>query len=143
MEEIGIVKKTEGENATVILSRKSSCCEHCMEESCEIPENGIETVALNAAGAKTGQKVKVVMRTYTYYKGALLIYVLPVVALMAGAVLGKVYLPSYFAGTDSDLLAVCGGFLAFLASLGVVKLILNRSDKKTESRSVIESIVEV
>ena len=143
MDEFGIVKNTEGVNATVILSRQSSCCENCMKDSCDIPANGIETVALNAAGANTGQKVKVVMKSYTYYKGALLIYVLPVVALVAGAVLGKVYLHSYFGGIDSDLLAACSGFLLFLGSLAVTKLILNRSEKRTESRSVIESIVEV
>ena len=60
MEETGIVKSIDGVIAKVLVSRKSSCCESCEKDSCDIPENGIETEAINTAGAKVGQKVKIV-----------------------------------------------------------------------------------
>jgi sigma-E factor negative regulatory protein RseC len=142
MQEIGTVKSLDGINATVMISRKGGPCDHCTQETCTVPEEGIETVAVNSAGAKVGQKVKIVMKTYTYVKGAILIFILPVFALITGAILGKIYLPSFFTGTDSDLLAAAGGFLFFFASLIIVKLITSRMEKKTETKSVIESIMK-
>jgi sigma-E factor negative regulatory protein RseC len=142
MDEIGIVKSIDGVIAKVVVARKSSCCESCEKETCDIPENGVETEAINAAGAKVGQKVKVVMKSYTYVKGAMIIYVFPVVALIAGAILGKMYLPSFWRGVDSDLLAALAGFLMLFTSLILVKIISSRMEKNTENKSVIESVVE-
>jgi sigma-E factor negative regulatory protein RseC len=142
MDEIGIVKSIDGVIAKVVVARKSSCCESCEKETCDIPENGVETEAINAAGAKVGQKVKVVMKSYTYVKGAMIIYVFPVVALISGAILGKMYLPSFWGGVDSDLLAALAGFLMLFTSLILVKIISSRMEKNTENKSVIESVLE-
>ncbi len=142
MEEIGVVKSIDGITAKVVVSRKGSCCENCGKDVCDIPESGVETEAINAAGASVGQKVRIVMKSYTYFKGAMLIYVLPVFALILGAVLGKIYLPGYFHKTDSDLLAALGGFLMFFASLVLVKILSSGMNRKTEYKPVIESIVE-
>jgi sigma-E factor negative regulatory protein RseC len=82
------------------------------------------------------------MKSYTYLKGALIIYVLPIFALILGAVLGKVYLPAFINRIDSELLSALGGFFALLASLILVKILSSRLDKTTENKSVIVSIVE-
>lgn len=142
MEEIGVVKSIDGMTARVIVQRKNSCCESCEKPACDIPDTGIETEAINAAGAKVGQKVKIVMSAYSYLKGAMAIYVLPVFALIAGAIAGKVYLTPYFRTVDSDLVAAIGGFAALFASLIVIKIITARMSRKTEYKSVIKSIVE-
>ena len=142
MHEMGIVKSIDGATAIVKVSKRTSCCESCEKDICDISEDGNETEAINEAGAKAGQKVKLVMKPYTFVKGAIVIYILPISALIAGAILGKMYLPGYFSGTDPDLLAVFGGFLLFLVSLLLVKLIVSRMEKKTEYKSVIESIME-
>jgi sigma-E factor negative regulatory protein RseC len=142
MEEIGIVKSVDGAMAKVVLARRSSCCESCEKDVCDIPEEGVETEAINQAGAKVGQRVKVVMKPYTFIKGALVLYLFPVVALFLGAFAGKVYLSRLFEGTDSELLAAAGSLIAFSVSLFFVKIISGRMSKKTEYKSVIESIVE-
>lgn len=142
MEEIGVVKSIDGITAKVLVARKNSCCESCEQPSCDIPDAGIETEAINAAGAKVGQKVKVVMSAYSYMKGALAFYVLPVFALIAGAIAGKVYLAPYFRSVDSDLLASISGFAALLLSLIVIKIIAAGMSRKSEYKSVIKSIVE-
>ncbi|NOZ68358.1 MAG: SoxR reducing system RseC family protein [Deferribacteres bacterium] len=140
-EEIGVVKSIDGMTARVLVSRKASCCESCEKDVCDVPEEGVETEAINAVGASVGQKVKIVMKSYSYFKGAMLIYVLPVFALIIGAVLGKVYLPAYFPKTDSDLLAAAGGFLLFFISLLPLKILSSGMNKKTEYKPVIESII--
>jgi positive regulator of sigma E activity len=142
IEEIGFVKSLDGINARVVVARKSSCCESCEKDVCEIPEDGIETEAINAAGAEVGQKVKLVMKSYTYYKGALLFYIIPLLSLFGGAILGKLYLPDFFSVKDTDLLAAAGGFLAFVLSFIPIKLMTNKLSKKTDYKSVIRSVVE-
>jgi sigma-E factor negative regulatory protein RseC len=142
MHELGKVKSIDGVIARVVVARKSSCCESCEKDVCDIPDDGIETEAINEAGAKTGQKVKIVMKSYTFIKGAILLYVLPVFSLISGAILGKMYLPAYFVETDSDLLAALAGFVFFIISLLIIIFLADRMNKKTEYRSVIESIVE-
>ncbi len=141
MEEIGIVKSIDGVIAKVVVQKKSAC-DHCEQNTCEVTDGGVETEAINAARATVGQKVKVVMRPQTYLKGALLFYALPVFALIFGALSGKVYLPAYFPGTDPDLLSALGGLLAFLLSLGLVRLLLGRMNRRTEYKSVIEEIIQ-
>lgn len=143
MQEVGIVISIDGSTARVMISREGSPCENCTQDACTIPEQGIETEAINIAGAKVGQKVKVAMTSYTFYKGAFLIYVLPVVALIGGAILGNMYLPAYIHVNDPEVLAVIGGFSAFIVSLLAVKIIISNLNKKTAYQSVIESIMEV
>lgn len=142
MQEIGIVKSIDGSTARVVISRGESPCENCTQDACTIPEKGIETEAINIAGAKVGQKVKVLMTSGSYYKGVLLIYVLPVVALIGGAILGKIYFPAYINVNDTDFLAALGGFFAFIVSLLTVKVLMNKINEKQEYQSVIESIME-
>ena len=82
------------------------------------------------------------MKTVTYLKGALIVYVLPVIALFAGAILGWDYLPSYFRTVDPNILCAGGSFFFFFLSLIFVKILAGRMEKKVEHKSVIASIIE-
>ncbi len=140
MEEIGIVKKVEGVTARVVI-KKSSACDHCVKDECDMESVDFEVEAINAANAQVGQTVKVVMRTQTYIKGALLLYILPILALFVGAIFGKIYLPDAFKGIGSETAAVIGGFLMMIISFLVIKVVSSKMEKKTEYRSVIEEII--
>jgi len=142
IEETGTVTSVDGITAKVIISRERSCCEKCEKDHCDVPAEGIEMEVINEAGAAVGQKVKVVMKSYTYIKGAFLIYILPVIALFAGAVAGKLYLPAYISVEDTDTLAALGGFIAFIIVIVFIKMIFSKINKQTEYKSVIESIME-
>jgi sigma-E factor negative regulatory protein RseC len=143
MESVGIIKSKKGIMARVIVEMSGGCCDHCEKETCDITETGIETEAINEARAVVGQKVKVVMKSYTYIKGAIVLYILPIFALISGAILGKIYLPAYIKGIDNELHAVIGGFFSFFISLIFVKILSGIMEKKTEYKSVIKSIIEV
>jgi positive regulator of sigma E activity len=142
MHEVGIVKSIDGVFARVMIGRKSSCCESCEKDTCDIPENGIETEAINTARAAVGQKVKLVMKSHTYVKGIMIIYALPIISLFAGAVLGQMYLPVFIKGIDAELLAALGGFIAFFISLIPIKFLSSKMERKTENRSIIEKVLE-
>jgi sigma-E factor negative regulatory protein RseC len=142
METVGVVKSVHGTMARVLMETGPSCCAHCEKGSCDIEINGVETEAVNLVQAKVGQKVKVDMKTGTYLKGALLLYVLPVAALFIGALLGAAWLPAYFHGANDNLLSAAGAVFLFLVSLVIVKLLSGRMEKKTENKSVIEAVIE-
>ncbi len=140
MEEIGIVTSINGVTAKVLI-KKSTACDHCVKDECDMEGRDFEIEAINAAHAEVGQTVKVVMKAQTYIKGAMLLYVLPVFALFVGAILGKVYLSNLFGGIASETAAVIGGFLLMILSFIVIRLASSAMEKKTEYSSVIEEII--
>jgi len=139
---VGIVKSVEGPTARVLVESGASCCDQCQKKSCDINRRGVETEAINLAHARVGQKVNVDMKTFTYLKGAVIVYVLPVLALFTGAIMGWEYLPLYFAHTDPNILCAEGGFSLLLLSLFFVKMLAGRMEKKTEHKPIVASIIK-
>lgn len=141
MEEIGTVKSTQGMFAKVSVPRKS-VCEGCTAGTCTPDEQAMEIEAINKARARAGQRVRVVVKTYTYLKGSILVYGIPALALIAGAILGKEVFSSYFKDTDPDIISAIFGFGAFVLAFLGIKIWSIFAEKKTESKPVIEEILE-
>lgn len=139
MEEIGIVKVTDGVFATVSVEKKSAC-EQC-KAGCNVTDSGAEIEAVNRANARVGQRVRVEFRSYSYLKGSILAYGLPALALIAGAVAGKEFFSSFFQ-MDPDIVSAISGFGAFILTFVIVKLWSMRIEKKIEYKPVIEEILE-
>jgi sigma-E factor negative regulatory protein RseC len=140
MEEQGVVKSIEGVYATVLVARKSAC-DQCKAGTCHVSGEGAEIEALNKAQAQVGQTVRVVMQPYTYLKGSLMVYGMPALGLILGAVLGKEYLSPYFPGRDPDGVSAVAAFAAFALCLLLVKIWSARAEKKVELKPVIEEVV--
>lgn len=141
IEETGTVKSIDGKIATVNVPKKSAC-EGCTAGTCKIEEQSIEIEALNQAGAKVGQKVRVGIKSYAYMKGSMVVYGLPALSLVIGAVFGKELMSRVFTNTDSDILSAIFGFAFFVISFVIVKVWINAASKETESKAVIEEIIE-
>lgn len=139
MEEIGVVKSLQDQFAIVVIEKKSACDKCSM--SCKMTDEGSEIEALNLAKAKVGQTVKVNMRSFTYLKGSLLVYGLPALLLIIGAVFGREILSRSVTSIDKDLLSAIAGFSACLLGFVVAKVISSRSEKNVEYKPVIEEIV--
>jgi sigma-E factor negative regulatory protein RseC len=140
MDEIGVVKDTHGIFATVSVARKSACND--CRAGCHLTESGAEIEAVNAAKASAGQKVRVAMKPYTYLRGSLLVYGVPALSLIVGAVAGKELASSFFPGADPDILSAICGFGAFLLSFVAVKFWSGRLEKKIDYKPVVEEILE-
>ncbi|MFN3480160.1 MAG: SoxR reducing system RseC family protein [Thermodesulfovibrionales bacterium] len=142
MEETGIVKSLSGALAIVVVERKSAC-DQC-KAGCKVTDSGAEIEALNPVKAKIGQRVKVIMKPYTYLKGSIIIYGIPALALIIGAIIGKELLASIhpFTGLDPDVVSAITGFGAFVLSFLVVKIWSMKIEKKIEYKPVIEEILE-
>ncbi len=141
MEEIGVVIKTLGRFAKVSIAKPKGICEHCTLGTCHVSEEGSEIEALNMAGAREGQKVRVVMKPFSYMKGSLIVYGLPVLALVLGAILGKELALSQLKGSDPDSISAIFAFGAFGISFLFVKIWSSKAEKKLEYKPVIEEIL--
>jgi len=140
MDEIGIVKSLNGNLARVAVERKSAC-DQC-KAGCELTEGGAEMEAVNEAGAKIGQRVRVAVKPFTYLKGSIYVYGIPALTLVLGAIIGKEMLPSFFKNYDPDTLSAISGFGAFLISIVAVKIWSTHAEKKIQYKPVIEEIIQ-
>lgn len=140
IEEIGIVTSTDGTTAHVNVPKKTAC-EGCTAGTCTAGEQSMEIVAFNKAGAEAGQKVKVLIHSSTYMKGAMIIYGIPALALVLGAVFGKEFMPELLTGRDPDILSAIFGFSFLGLSFVGVKIWSNLKGDNTETRPVIEEIL--
>ncbi len=142
-EETGVVTKTEGITAKILVQKKESVCESCTARgSCEIEETGIEMEALNPVRAEVGQTVKIVMKPQAYLKGAMFVYGLPLVAIISGALLGGHIGKIYFKEVSSDIMAAIFGFGALRITFMFIKMWGKKAEKKGEYRPVIEKILQ-
>ncbi|MBC8413360.1 MAG: SoxR reducing system RseC family protein [Nitrospira sp.] len=140
--EIGVVKKTEGIHAMVIVQKKSSC-ESCNSGgACSQSPEGVEMLALNTAKAVAGQTVKVTMRAHTYVKGTMLLYGIPMILFIAAAIIGQGMGEKYFPSFNPEIISAVSAFTVLFLSFVVIKLLMRNSEKKTEYQPVIEEIVK-
>jgi len=142
IEETGIVTKTEGVMAMVSVQKKGTCEGCAVKGVCETQGEDSEIEAMNPVHAKVGQTVKVSIKPQVYLKGTMLVYGIPLVALIAGAIFGKNIGETYFRGTNSDLIAALAGFGALILSLLLIKIWTRSYETKTEYKPVIEEILE-
>jgi len=142
MEETGIVIKTDGIMATVRVQKKSACEGCAVKGVCESTPEGMEIEALNPVKARVGQSVRISMKPYTYLKGTMIVYGLPLVLFITGAIMGKNIGEKYITSMDSDLVAaICGFVLLALSMLGI-KIWSKRAESRTEYKPVIEAIIK-
>ena len=141
LEEIGIVTGVEGPYAKVSVARKSTC-EGCTAGACTMGEQSMEIEALNKAGALIGQKVRVSVHTHAYMKGSMIIYGIPALSLLAGAVIGKEVIAQLFPSRDADILSALCGFSFLVASFILIKLWAGKHDGKAKSTPVIEELLD-
>lgn len=140
MDEIGVVKNIDGIMAVVSVERRSAC-EQC-KAGCKITDSGAEIEAVNQAKARVGQKVRVVLRPYSYLKGSVIAYGLPALALIIGAVIGKELFSGFMPFLDPDVVSALFGFGGLIICLVIVKLWSARAEKRTEYKPVIEEILD-
>lgn len=143
MEEVGIVKEIDGLKAIVTVQKQGGGCESCPGSSlCKTIGSGEAVVeALNKANARVGDTVRISFKAYTYLKGTILVYGIPSLMLIIGAVAGKEYASRIFSNMDPDVLSAVCGFGLFGISFLILRLWSKRYGDKKELMPVIEEII--
>ncbi len=120
--EEGVVIRTDSKNAW-IKTVKTNACKSCSARgACHTMGGGkeMEVEALNTAGARIGDRVVIGFETAPLLKVSFLLYVLPILALMAGAAVGQAAAP-YLSLDPTATSIIFGFFLVFLSFLFVRK----------------------
>jgi sigma-E factor negative regulatory protein RseC len=142
MEETGIVISTQGIMAKVLVQKRGACEGCAAAGTCKPSEETAELEAFNPIRAEVGQTVRLALKPQLYLKASIIVYGLPIVSLIGGAILGKNIGELYFKGVDSDLIAAAFGFGALLISFIAIKLWSSKVEKKEEYRPVIEEVIQ-
>ncbi|MBW2615370.1 MAG: SoxR reducing system RseC family protein [Deltaproteobacteria bacterium] len=128
--EQGIIEEVSGQKALVRI-KKSSACGTCESRGdCEVASGKSMVVeVVNDLGGGEGDHVELSVPSGAFLKLSLLVYILPVVALIAGAFAGGVCAP--FLHITPTLASVIGGFLV----MGITFYALKRFDRSLRARS--------
>ena len=107
--EQGIVIKIDS-SAAWVKTVKSGACKGCTARgSCHSLGGGddVEVKAINDAGAKVGDRIVLSIETSSLLKATFLLYVFPILVLLAGALMGQGIAP-YIGVNPSGFAAVVG-----------------------------------
>jgi sigma-E factor negative regulatory protein RseC len=140
--EEGIVCRIDATTAWITTTR-SGTCENCASKgSCSTLGSGreMEVQAINTAGAQVDDRVVISFETASLFKLSFLLYIFPILAMFAGALLGQTAAPILH--FDATTLSVVCALLFFLLAFGLVRLSGNRLAKKDEYRPKVVRILK-
>lgn len=132
----GIVVEVFGDMAKVKASRHSDCenCGNC-------PGNtAIVVDALNPVGAQRGQRVAIEVKEVNMLKAAFIVYMLPLIAAVAGAFAGY-YIANLQHAIDPLWYELGGGFVAFSLSIIYIKFFDRNARTNDKMKPVIVRIL--
>jgi sigma-E factor negative regulatory protein RseC len=125
IEEYGSVVELKGKMTAVVLAQKSSFCKNCASmQSCQVGDDNRSMLveAHNLIGAEVGHKVRLVTSTKSFLQSSFLLYIVPLIALIVGAVAGHLIGESMAAGPDPNLLAALIGTAFLVGSFFVIRI---------------------
>ena len=114
--EYGTIVELKGRQLAVVLCQKQSACKHCPSSgACQIGDDGKSMLveSFNQIGADVGDKVKVVTSTKHFLQSSFMLYIVPVIGLLIGAIVGQAIADNTDIGIDPPLLAALIG-VAFM-----------------------------
>ncbi|MBQ3335370.1 MAG: SoxR reducing system RseC family protein [Eubacteriaceae bacterium] len=123
MRELGIVKKTKGKTAKVVIQRHAACGD-CKKCDVSKDKSTMTTEAINRAKAKEGEAVAVEMSFNNVMKASGIAYGIPCAAFILGCFLGFYLLPQW--GADATL----GGFLSGVVLTVLAYLVIHLADRR-------------
>jgi sigma-E factor negative regulatory protein RseC len=142
MEEIGIVKEINGIKAIISVQKQGACGSCPGGTLCRTLGAGEALMeAYNYVDARVGDTVRVVFKSSNYLRGTMLVYGLPSLMLIIGAVLGKEYLSRVFPAADSEVISAGSGFGFLVITFLAIKLWSNTFEHKKEYMPIIEEIM--
>jgi len=140
MKEIGKVIEVKGKVARVEMERTSACgkCRACSKGD---DTNKMYIEAHNGIGAKEGDLVGVDLETKKVLKAAMIIYFIPLVALVLGVVAGIYGAQILDLGNDEAVGAGLGAILVVISYV-VIKMLEPRFRSQDDYNPIITEILQ-
>lgn len=126
-----VIKKVDGQSLVQII--RTSACSHC-DEKCMLADDSheveeMEVLVNDPIGAEVGSMVELEMGAKPILFSAFIVYLLPLVAIIAGYFAGSNLLNSLI--SNSEIAGILGSVVSFFLSF----LLLRLFDKKAGSKS--------
>ncbi|MBN1464241.1 SoxR reducing system RseC family protein [candidate division KSB1 bacterium] len=120
MLETGTIISIDGQQAIVQLLRGDQCegCHACHA----FGENKMRLEALNSLGASVGDQVQVRIEPKLVLKGSMILFILPLIALLIGYYLAVRFVPPF-----SEGVGIVGAFSAFAIAFLIIKKTARRT----------------
>jgi sigma-E factor negative regulatory protein RseC len=125
MQEEGTVIELKGCHVAMVLCRKSTFCASCAAMGlCQLGDDGRSMLveSHNVLGAAIGDKVRLGCRPEQFLLASLLLYIVPLLALIGGAVLGEWLGTRYALQIDRNLLAAILGITFMVGSFFTIRI---------------------
>lgn len=141
-EQIGIITGIDLDGWARVRSDRKGACGGCHSghggcRSC-LAGSKFESHVTDTVGAQPGDLVKVSLNSSSFFKGAALLYLFPIAALMIGAHTGA------WGAEQIGWQQTTGAILGAAAGIGIAGLLLIRLDRSQSARrSLTPSIVEI
>ena len=140
--EEGTVTKVEGNKAWIMVAR-SEMCDCCGSRGiCHTLGGGknMEAEAINTVQAKVGDRVQLSIKPGVLWKISLLFYMIPVIALVSGALIGfEIGLSLKF---DPELFSAFLGISFAALSYIIIRFIANRLKHKKDYMPEVVRVVK-
>jgi sigma-E factor negative regulatory protein RseC len=141
MQELGWVRAIEGEEATVVLPRRSEC------DRCKVCTMGVESTdtleikARNVAGASIGSQVTVEVGT-SLLGVSMVVYVVPLLLLFAGYYVGAAFAEFAFGAAAAQPVGIVASFLGVALGFVYIASYDRRLRQSVERGPRVVSIVQ-
>ena len=142
IEEVGSIIELKGKQVATVLCEKQSFCTHCASmESCQVGHDGRSRLveAHNQLGAKVGDRVKLATSSRTFLQSSFILYIVPLLFLLVGAVTGQVLGSIVHFGLDPNLLAALLG----VAFLGLSFVLIRVGSRAIPRETTMPRVVEI
>lgn len=129
---------TRGTATAWVRTVRASACESCASrDHCHEASGGHEqeVEAVNSVGARVGDRIQLAIRTRTMLKAIFLLYLFPILCMLAGGIAGDSLAARWNANPST--VAAAAAFFCFAAALIIVRISGQRMGAKEEYRPKI------
>ena len=129
-----------GDDTAWVETTPREACNHCAsKDSCEVVGQKRKVEVINTTNARVGDKVLITIKTASLLKATFLLYLFPILCMLAGAAAG--HYGAYLFGLTPAAGAPIAGFSCLFAAFIYVRLKGNRLSEQTRFKPRISRIL--
>jgi sigma-E factor negative regulatory protein RseC len=137
IEEKATVIAVEGEHALLQTQRRSACQSCSVKQGCGtsvlakvVGQRSSQILVDNVLNAEVGDEIIIGINDNALVKGSFLVYALPLVLLLIGALMGEFFAHAY--GFNAELLSIIAGTAGFVVAMILIRFSLSKTKFKAE-----------
>lgn len=145
IEEVGTVVELKSKMIAVVMCTKSSLCENCATNgNCALGDDDNTRLieVQNPLAAEVGEQVRIATTTKSFLQSSFLLYIVPLIALVIGAIAGKLVAESTSTGLDPNLLSAILGVSFMSGSFVILRVGSNALNKESYMPKIVEILKE-